>query len=755
MANIDNSNQYNRFKHALKIWLPHAKITYLSEKEEKKHTEYCVEQLKTYYLNIELHKDDEESDIQIIQICAMTKHGYFIICGKTYVWPWKEVYCQNWIYKLKSGIEVWSCELDKPWELYKGRLKVIIHQNTICVEGQYQKGRVSLLQFMEYYNIEDLMNKSLKNYSIDEDKYESLLNGPWKNKKNNPFENHPFLPHLKSMSSKSIFLSLMIVNLLNSDIPYANTNDINTKRIIGVEWLIGHLCSRIENKAGSYMIKRIHSQGQLINLASYFERISHLTRVIRGSSAYGNHEKREYHKSHIGVYCLYRSSEGENIGLNVDLVSDVKITLPPHKYDTSNCSNGVIDCESNQICSPQSKFWKWNNGGRVMKGNNSSKGYVAKQIVFARHMPPVRSSYATTHIRQANKLIYPQKPIITPKDSNTILINGYNAIVVVSGYNGWNIEDAIVVNESFIKRGGLQSIHKKITIVKKKGKEIWKNPIHEVRKKIKESDICFTKSINNIDNNIRGCHGTVVKSYETQNNSASILELEYIHSPEIGDKLSTRSGQKGVIGYMEEVQNMPYTINGIVPDIIINPAHMPSRMTISQMLESYFGTEAIVKANLRHDNLCEKELSQLDKNSGKSRFICGKSGKKLDNPLFVGTVFYMALSHMVHKKVKARNIGPVVKITNQPIKGGKYGGLRIGEMERDSIMARNAMSVLKERLQTSSDMIKVRVCKSCGWLEPEIICCQNHNWIDVNMSKTTRLTLMEMYSLKIFPKLHF
>ena len=369
-------------------------------------------------------------------------------------------------------------------------------------------------------------------------------------------------------------------------------------------------------------------------------------------------------------------------------------------------------------------------------------------------MPPVRSSYASTHIRQANKILYPQKPIITSANANTILMNGYNAIVAISGYNGWNIEDAIVVNKSFLDRGGLSSIHKKINIVKKKAKEIWKNPIHDTRKSIKESDICFTKSINNVDYHIRGYYGTVKNSYITKDNSASVLELEYIHKPEIGDKLSTRSGQKGVIGYIETTQNMPHTLNGIIPDIIINPAYLPSRMTVSQMLESYFGTEAIVTAKLPNDNISQTEISKLHKMSGKSYFVCGKTGIRLDNPLFIGTVYYMALHHVVHKKIKARNIGPVINLTGQPNKGGKYGGLRIGEMERDAIIARNATDVLKDRFLTSSDEITVRVCKNCGWLSPEIACCDNHNWINIKMSKTTRLALMEMYSLKIFPKLH-
>ena len=110
---------------------------------------------------------------------------------------------------------------------------------------------------------------------------------------------------------------------------------------------------------------------------------------------------------------------------------------------------------------------------------------------------------------------------------------------------------------------------------------------------------------------------------------------------------------------------------------------------------------------------------------------------------------------MVRKKCRSRNIGPVVKLTGQPTKGNILcGGLRIGEMERDSIRSRNANTILKDRMLLSCDMTRVRVCKSCGWLEPEITCCENTQWINIQMSKTTRLLLMEMYTIGIFPKLH-
>ncbi len=744
---INCISQYNRFIHSIKFWIPNCNVITLNITDEEQTIERCFFNLETYKMKIKLQND------KIVDIIGLTRRGYFIINGKPYIWPWREVYCPNWIYKHEKNVEVWSAPLDKPWELYQGRLNLVIHKDTLCIEGYYQKGSRSLKQCIEDYDLEDI--EDFFDIDFDFEKYKKYLNGGWIDKKNS-LKGHPFLPHLKNNMDKSFFISLMVRNFFDPNISICNTNDIKIKRIIGVDWLVGHICQRIEDtKACTYMVRRIHSQGQLVNISSYFETISHLSRVIRGSPTYGNYKKRELDESHRGVYCPYRSSEGEGIGLKVDLTIDVKIeTYNICTIECQNMLNGSLkNIEYSFNISPESKNWNWTDGGRVIPGKLNSIGYVACQLVFPRHMPPVRSMYATTHIRQAVKLCSPQKPIISPTNSKDLIVNGCNAVVAVSGYHGWNIEDSIVCRRSFIERGGLQTLQKNIVIVKKYPKERWSNNLPEVGQLLTKTDICVGKvNHEGKDRSVRGKYGIVTKSYRINSDNISIVELEFVHKLELGDKLSSRSGQKGIIGHIANDTDMPYTTSGIIPDIIINPAHLPSRMTVSQMLESFFGKESLIQGNLKKD---EFQLHNIKKDSGKETFICGINGETLENPLFVGTVYYMALQHMVYKKNRSRNNGPNSRLTGQPTKGGALnGGLRIGEMERDCLRSRNAESILRDRLRDSSDLISVTVCKSCGWLEPNSTCCDYKDWQNVKMSRTTRLTLMEMYGMGIFPKLH-
>lgn len=743
-------SQYDRFMESINYWLPDSEIFALSLCDEEKEMERCFLNFETYKLRIKLENG------KLVSIIALTRNGYFILNGKPYVWTWKEVYCPNWIYKHDKSVEVWSAPIDRPWDLYQGRLHLFIHKDTLCLEGYYQKGARSLLQCLEDYDLDDLDVFFDSNFNFE--KYNRLLKGGYIDKKDS-LKAHPFLPHLvNDKKSKSFFLSLMVRNFFDQRIPICNPNDVNIKRIVGVEWLVGHICGKIEDpKACTYMTRRIYSQGQLLDLSSYFETISHLSRVVRGIPTFGNFKKRELDDSHMGVYCPYRSSEGESIGLKVDLVTDVKIEM--YKKNFINPQNEIINGDVKHvndfdIISAESKYWVWTDGGRVKKGKVDSIGHVARQLIFCRHMPPVRSMYATTHIRQSMLLCSQQKPVILPKKTDDLIINGCNAIVAVCGYHGWNIEDAIVCSRTFIENGGLMSIQRQKVVVKKFKNEQWSGDLPEVGILLQKSNVCVSKiNADGKDRSVRGKYGIVKKSYRIQNDSISIVELEFIHKLEMGDKLSTRSGQKGVIGHIAEDCDMPYTTSGIIPDIIINPAHLPSRMTVSQMLESYFGKESLINGNLVND---EFDADKIKNDSGKEEFICGMTGIMLKNPLFVGTVYYMALHHMVYKKCRSRNRGPINKLTGQPTKGGILnGGLRIGEMERDTIRARNAESVLRDRMRESSDLIKVLVCASCGWLEPNQNCCENSDIKIVKMSRSTRLVLMEMYGLGIFPRLHF
>lgn len=733
---------YDHFINALDVWLPDKySVSCISVDDEKIITRRCFKELDTYTMYI-------TGPNTRIPICGVCRDGYFIIGGKPYVWPWKEVFCPNWIYKYEESVVCWSAPLKKPWEMYKGRLKVCIHQMTLCVEGPYNKGRMTLLRFLEDYEMSDLTHHF--GHDFNRLNYLTFLNGKWKGKMN-IFEEHPILPHLESKDGKEKFISLMIVNLLDEHIPISDLDDVKSKRIVGVNWLVGDLCDKLDKNPRHYMIKRIHTHGQLVELSSAFELISHVSRVVRGSPSYGSDRKRELHESHRGVFCPYRTSEGEKIGLVVDLVPDAKITYDIKEFASKHLQNGFI--ESSSIPSCESQYWTWTDGSRVIPSVKNAIGQVARQIVFRRHMPPVRCMYATTHLRQIVRQQYPQKPVVYSKSANETIMNGCNVLVAVSGYHGWNIEDAIVCSKSFVERGGLCSIiSKTVSNSISIKKETWTEPLLQVGTYVVEKDNILTyKNGENKTNSISGVSGRIKSSVTVNNDKTRVLHLEKMHKVELGDKLSSRSGQKGIVGHMPVIEDMPYTVDGIVPDLIINPAHLPSRMTVSQMLESYFGKEAIIDGKCIGDD----EEKQINEMSGKEIFFCGRSGKKMKNALFFGSVYYLALKHMVHKKCRVRNTGGSIKLTGQPTKGGQSnGGLRIGEMERDALRCRDAVSVLQDRLCKSSDMMCVRVCKSCGWLEPNKECCNEKNWKHVQMPRTTRLFLMEMYALGIFPKLH-
>ena len=183
---------------------------------------------------------------------------------------------------------------------------------------------------------------------------------------------------------------------------------------------------------------------------------------------------------------------------------------------------------------------------------------------------------------------------------------------------------------------------------------------------------------------------------------------------------------------------------------------MPSRMTVSQMFESFFGIEALCDGRRLKEDQIDVSRTQFNSNSGKTQFICGKTGVPLQRPIFFGTVFYFALNHLVQNKCKSRSRGTENILTGQALKGGSRGGLRVGEMERDQLRARiseRSECVLNERLITSCDAMIVSVCQNCGFLEPTTSCCEAKRILRVKMSRSTRLMLYEIYAFGIFPRL--
>jgi DNA-directed RNA polymerase II subunit RPB2 len=198
--------------------------------------------------------------------------------------------------------------------------------------------------------------------------------------------------------------------------------------------------------------------------------------------------------------------------------------------------------------------------------------------------------------------------------------------------------------------------------------------------------------------------------------------------PQIGDKFASRHGQKGTIGVTYRQEDMPFSREGLTPDIIINPHAIPSRMTIAHLIECLLSKVSTLEgmegdATPFTDVTVDSVSELLRKHGYQSRgfevMYNGHTGRKLRAQVFFGPTYYQRLRHMVDDKIHARARGPVQIMTRQPVEGrARDGGLRFGEMERDCMIAHGAAAFLKERLFEVSDAFRVHVCEICGLMTP-------------------------------------
>ena len=286
----------------------------------------------------------------------------------------------------------------------------------------------------------------------------------------------------------------------------------------------------------------------------------------------------------------------------------------------------------------------------------------------------------------------------------------------------------------------------------------------------------FITGIENIrDTSVRlrhGDSGIVDRVFLTETADGTKLVkvvVRDIKIPEIGDKFASRHGQKGVIGLILPQEDMPFTEDGIVPDIIFNPHGIPSRMTVGQLLEPLAAKLAALSGETVYSPAFnptpEKEIRESlksygFKDDGKELLIDGRTGKKFEVEMFIGPCFYQKLDHLVSNKIHARSRGPVTLLTKQPTEGrSKEGGLRLGEMEKDVLISHGAALVLKERFD--SDKAVIPICSECGLVaifdrtKNRKYCpvCGDTKIIDVEMSYAFKLMLDELKSMLIYPKI--
>ena len=242
--------------------------------------------------------------------------------------------------------------------------------------------------------------------------------------------------------------------------------------------------------------------------------------------------------------------------------------------------------------------------------------------------------------------------------------------------------------------------------------------------------------------------------------------LRQTRRPELGDKFSSRHGQKGVTGLIVQQEDMPYNDQGICPDMIMNPHGFPSRMTVGKLMELLGGKAGLLTGKLHYgtafggDQVKEvsEELARHGWNYlGKDSLTSGVTGETLQGYIYQGPVYYQKLKHMVVDKMHGRSTGPRAVLTRQPTEGrSRDGGLRLGEMERDCLIAYGASMLLVERLMISSDAFNVDVCNTCGLLSYSGWChmCQSSaNVCSIKIPYACKLLFQELQSMNIVPRL--
>ena len=466
-------------------------------------------------------------------------------------------------------------------------------------------------------------------------------------------------------------------------------------------------------------------------------------------------------------------------------------------------------------------------------------GAVVGLVPFPHHNQSPRNTYQCAMGKQAigaiaynqlNRfdsllyfLCYPQRPLVHSRTLDLINYNklpaGQNAIVAVMSYSGYDIEDALVINKASLDRGyGRCIVYKRTSATVKKYPNgsydrivapaasaqaankmevLDMDGIGSPGQRLVNGQIYLNKQIPLSDSSERDApieYKAAPMTYKgslpsfidkvliSTNQDDQFLVKTLIRQtrrPELGDKFSSRHGQKGVVGLIVAQQDMPFTDSGIVPDIIMNPHGFPSRMTVGKMIELIGGKSGVLRGSFTNASAFTKgsdfdeskyaedhdivlEISnQLVNNgfsySGKDYLTCGVTGEPLQAYIFTGPVYYQKLKHMVLDKMHARARGPRAVLTRQPTEGrSRDGGLRLGEMERDCLIGHGASGLLMERLMTSSDQFEVYVCEGCGlmgyagWCN---MCKSSLKVVAVKIPYACKLLFQELQSMNVVPRL--
>jgi len=463
------------------------------------------------------------------------------------------------------------------------------------------------------------------------------------------------------------------------------------------------------------------------------------------------------------------------------------------------------------VCSSLVPFGNFNQSTRLNAGSKNQKqalGFYA-------------ANYQVRMDMDVNILDTPHQPICKTIMHDIVGYNnhpsGQNIVVAIMSYKGYNMEDSVILNRASIERGFGRSTYYRpcsteelrysgglIDEIGIPDKEVkgYKTE-HDYRyleedgviypeAQVAEGDVVigktspprFLSSMDeyNLNSNLRressismshGEKGTVDFVLLTENaegNKLVQVRLRSLRVPEIGDKFTSRHGQKGVVGMIVDLPDMPFSASGITPDLIFSPHGIPSRMTISHLIELVGGKVGALNGKYidgttfeseSEDGLRKQLVSLGFRENGTEVLYNGITGEKFHARIYIGNMYYLKLKHMVANKLHSRARGPVQLLTRQPTEGrAKEGGLRLGEMEKDTFVAHGASMLLKERFD--SDKTVLAVCEDCGLLAVHDeykrrshcpVCGESSNISHVEIAYAFKLLLDELKGLCIYPRL--
>ena len=423
---------------------------------------------------------------------------------------------------------------------------------------------------------------------------------------------------------------------------------------------------------------------------------------------------------------------------------------------------------------------------------------------------------------RAHFLWYPQQPMLQSKPYKVLHMAerpaGINFVVAITSHYGYNMGDGLVMNRNAIDRALGRSIFSKTYETEERRypggqKDRFEVPEATVQgyreeqyyrhlgedgiivpgSAVESKDVLIGKtspprfleevSVFGITEEKKRENSITVKSGEggvvdsvlvTESPSGNKLvkvKVRSMMTPQLGDKFASRHGQKGVVGLLASQEDLPFTKDGVVPDLIINPHAIPSRMTAGHLIETLGGKAMSLSGGIADGTAFSgdkaedfrKVLEQHGfKSDGMEVMYDGMTGEQIQAEIFIGVIYYQKLHHLVANKMHVRSRGPVQLLTHQPTEGrAREGGLRFGEMERDCLIGYGASMLLKERMLEESDKAVELVCNSCGsiavhdHIKNRSYCpvCESTDLAEIEMSYAFKLLLDEIKAIGIFPRL--